>query len=81
MSNKKSKEAVEEKEPPVLPRKAFGMYPLKQGVSTVYVLVEIGYDPESGDVGFVKELARDIKEDIIDKLKSANADYFFRSDT
>jgi len=84
MSNKKSKEVkeepVEEVALPPLPRKAFSMYPVKAGTSTQYVLVEIGYDPETGDVGFIKELAKDNKEDIIDKLKMANADNLFRSD-
>lgn len=61
-----------------MPYKAFGMYPIKG--TTQHVLVEIAYDPETGDTGAVKELSRDIKEDIIDRLKSQVADNFFRSE-
>lgn len=34
-----------------------------------FVLVEIPYDLESGDVGFIKELSIDVFEDIADRFK------------
>ena len=37
--------------------------------NTRYALVEIGYDIETGDVGFAEEVLRDIREDTIDKFK------------
>lgn len=88
---KKKKEEVVEDEPTVVggpvepefrsefPCNALGMHRVVNGTDVRYVLVQIPYDPETGDVGFVKELARDIKEDVIDKFKSEAAE-FFRSD-
>ena len=58
---------------------ALGMHKQVNGTEVRYVLVQIPYDPESGDVGFIKELAKDLKEDIIDKFKGEAAN-FFRSD-
>ena len=58
---------------------ALGMHRQVNGTDVRYVLVQIPYDPENGDVGFVKELAKDIKEDIIDKFKT-EAVNFFRSE-
>lgn len=88
MSKKKTdleliQELVEPEAPEPLkdyPNKAFSMYPVMKGVSIQYVLVEIPFDPQTGDTGEIKELSRDIKEDIIDRLKTQVADSFFRSE-
>lgn len=76
--NKQPEVKEEKKEEPVpmpqenFPFKAIGMYKLPEtSEGTKYVLVEIPYNPETGDVGFVKEMTRDIREDVIDKFKAA----------
>lgn len=53
------------------PQNALGMYPFhdKETGGTRYALVSIPYDPETGDVGFVKEICRDVREDAIDRFK------------
>lgn len=53
-------------EPRVFKSVALGISKNKEGR---FVLVEIPYDLESGDVGFVKELSTDVFEDIADRFK------------
>ncbi len=54
-----------------LTHKALGMYATKQegSVGARYVLVEIPYNPETGETGEAKEVYRDIREDAIEKFK------------
>lgn len=67
---------VEEVKPFEYKNKAYGIYRVVEGTDVRYKLVEIGYDPESGDVSPIKELAKDIREDIIDKFKAAAGELF-----
>lgn len=65
--NNDNEESTEPLKP--FPQTALGMYAVREGAGTKYVLVRIGYNPESGDVGFVEEVSRDIREDTIDRFK------------
>lgn len=62
---------VKEKDvdPAIYTHKALAMYKLKENVQARFVLVEIPFNPETGEVGNIKELCRDIREDVIDKFK------------
>lgn len=62
-------EEVEELQTKVFPYSALGIYPVKEGPGTKYVLVEIPYDPETGDTGLIKQILKDIREDTIDRFK------------
>lgn len=53
---------------------ALGIHRVQDGPNYKYILVEVPYDLESGDVGFVKELTRGTREDIIDQFKIAVVD-------
>jgi hypothetical protein len=50
----------------VYPNLALGIYLKENGK---YALVEIPFDPVSGDVGFIKEINVDVFEDIADRFK------------
>jgi hypothetical protein len=63
------KEESEEVQTKSFPNVALGMYSVKDGPGTKYVLVEIPFDPETGDTGYIKEILRDIREDAIDRFK------------
>lgn len=54
-----------------LPETALGMYPYHdpETKGTRYAVVKIAYNPETGDVGFVEVVTKDIREDAIDKFK------------
>lgn len=77
MSRKKKEEnmslpeELEEVTPAGFPYVALGFHPDANGRFT---LVEVPYNPETGDVGFVTELSNDIKEEIINSFK-VNAAY------
>jgi hypothetical protein len=53
------------------PEMAIGMYRIPQDgtVSAKFVLIEIPYDPTTGETGQAKEVYRDIREDSIEKFK------------
>lgn len=55
--------------PKAYPHVALGMYPVKENSGTKYILIEIPYDPETGDIGEVKQILKDIREDVIDRFK------------
>lgn len=61
--------AAEQVTPKSFPNIALGMYPVKENSGTKYVLVEIPYDPDSGDIGDIKQILKDIREDVIDRFK------------
>lgn len=65
----KTEEAVEQLQRSY-PHSAIGMFPVFENGGTKFVIVEIPYDPKTGDVGFVKEVYKDIREDSIDKFKT-----------
>lgn len=61
--------AVEQTAPKSFPYIALGMFPIKENTGTKYILVEIPYDPETGTTGKVKQILKDIREDVIDRFK------------
>jgi hypothetical protein len=52
-----------------LHHKTLGIYAKKTAEGTRYILVEIGFNPETGETSGVKELVSDFKEETIDKFK------------
>lgn len=66
-----TKEAEETNTTEVLPKEysTFALGITKDPVTQACVLVEIGYDLQSGDVGFVKELRRGGKDEIVQYFK------------
>lgn len=69
-----AEEPIEEVAPFEFPEVAVSIYREVKGSEVRYVLVEIGYDPSTGDTSPIREVSRDIREDIIDKFKQLAAD-------
>jgi hypothetical protein len=55
----------------IYPNVALGLHKVREGK---YALVEIPYDPVSGDVGFINVLAEDVFEDAADRFKISAAE-------
>lgn len=66
-------ETVAEPEPVEFnyPNVALSIHKTKEGR---YALVEIPYDPVTGDVGFIKVTSEDVFEDIADRFKISAAE-------
>lgn len=56
---------------------ALGIHRVPHNTGYRYILVEVPYNPETGDTGFIKEIAKDIKEDILDQFKLAVVEKIF----
>lgn len=61
-----------------LTHKALGMFYIKQvgEVGTKYVLVEIPYNPDTGETGKPVEVLKDNREDVIDRFKIEASKFF-----
>lgn len=67
---------AEEVKPFEFKNKAYGIHQIREGTDIRYALIEIGYDPETGDVSPIKMVAKDYRDDTIDKFKQLAADLF-----
>lgn len=72
-------ESLEQTTPTHFTETALGIFKIDQvgNVGAKYVLVQVPYDPVTGQAGKVKEVCKDIREDIIDKFKVAVDDLGF----
>lgn len=61
----------------IFPNVALGMHTVVEGPATRYVVVEIPYDPETGEVGQVKVLTKDNNADATNYFKVAVDDQGF----
>lgn len=70
-------ELMEKTEVTDLTHKAYGIAKVITENGAVYQLVEIGYDPQTGKVGELKPVYKDVYEDVVDKFKTTVAEALF----